>query len=337
MEHNHEEEIDLSVIIKTFNEAKNIAAAISAAQKAAGNVRFEIIVADSLSTDQTVQIASAYPVRIVQLLDPSHRSCGVGAQLGYQVSRGRYVYLLDGDMECEPGFIDDALNYLESHSDVAGVAGDMMELGHGNYEFEIRRRQFELLAQGGWHGEKKWLDGGGIYRKSALQDVGYITNRNLHAYEEKELGLRLGAAGWRLVRVPLLAVRHRGHVDRSFPLLIKRWKTKYVNGGGDFLRAAFGRPYFFSAARELVQYLIIGGVLLASLLALVTAFWVKWPLALMAAAWGAFFLLSLMKKKQLAAACLNVLYLSFWAAGMLRGLLTPQVDPRTEIPCRILK
>jgi GT2 family glycosyltransferase len=331
------QEIVLTIIIKTLNEAKNIEAVILSIQKAAVNVKYEIIVADSLSSDETVEVACIYPVRVVQLVNPDHRSCGVGAQLGYQVSRGRYIYLLDGDMVCEPGFIDEALNYLDTHPGVAGVAGDMVELGHGSYEFNNRRRLFEQFAQGEWHGEKPWLDGGGIYRRSALQDVGYITNRNLHAYEEKELGLRLGVAGWRLVRIPLLAVHHHGHQDPTMFMLLRRWNTKYVNGGGDFLRASIGTPYFMSAVQELAQFLVIGVVLILTFIAFLLAFWTKVPLLIMVFCVTVFFLMSLARKRGFEAAIFNMLYLSFWSVGVIRGLICPQINPASEIPYIVLK
>jgi len=32
------------------------------------------------------------------------------------------------------------------------------------------------------------LNGGGLYRRSAIADVGYLSDRNLHAFEEYDLG-----------------------------------------------------------------------------------------------------------------------------------------------------
>jgi len=59
--------IETSIIVLTKNEAKNIGACLEAvlAQKGAG--RFEVVVVDSSSTDETRQIARRYPVRIEQI------------------------------------------------------------------------------------------------------------------------------------------------------------------------------------------------------------------------------------------------------------------------------
>ena len=83
----------------------------------------EILVADSLSSDQTVTVAAAFPVKIVQLANAKDRGCGSGVQLGYQYAQGEFVYLLDGDMELQRGFLLQALGLLERDDRLAGVWG----------------------------------------------------------------------------------------------------------------------------------------------------------------------------------------------------------------------
>ncbi len=328
------ERIELSIVIKTLNEAANIERTIRFARAAAAGVSCEIIVADSLSSDATVELAAAAGARTTQLLHARDRSCGVGAQLGFQESRGRYVYLLDGDMECVPGFIDQALRYLQQHPDVAGVAGDMVELTGGSYEFQLRKTKLAELAQGGWHGEALCLDGGGIFKRAALEQIGYVTDRNLHAYEEKDLGFRLIAAGWRLVRLPVTAVRHKGHVESTWPLLRKRWRTKYVNGSGDLLRASIGKPYFWRAVMAVKQYLVLAALLMFTLLSLAIAPWSLWPVSLAGLAWLLLWLTLSLRKRGPLVGLRSLLYLSFWSAGLLRGLGSTRVDPAAAIPSR---
>lgn len=324
--------IDLSVIIKTLNEGKNIERTISTVCVAAANQRYEIIVADSLSDDETVTRALAAGARVIQLTDIAHRSCGIGAQLGFQIARGQFVYLLDGDMECVPGFIDAALTHLRENAKVAGVAGDMAELSEASYEFEVRKRQFAQLARGGWHGVRPWLEGGGIFRRDALEEVGYVTDRNLHAYEEMELGLRLGAAGWTLVRMPVAAVRHKGHTESTWPLLKKRWHTKYVNGGGEVLRACFGKPYFWRVALVLKQYVVLMLLIVFGIISLAMSPWTMVPLSGVGVSWLVLWGIMAYRKRGMIAGLVSLAYLAFWSAGMLRGLFSARVAPSSYIP-----
>ena len=93
--------VRVTVIIKALNEAKHIDAAISSALAAIARVGGEVILADSGSTDRTVEIAARHPITVVQLRHRAERRCGIGPQLGYQNARGEFIYILDGDMELE--------------------------------------------------------------------------------------------------------------------------------------------------------------------------------------------------------------------------------------------
>ena len=133
----------VSIVIKALNEERHIASAIESALVAIDEVGGEVILADSASTDRTVEIARSYPIKIVQMTNVEDRSCGAGAQLGYQHSRGRYVCLIDGDMKLRPGFLPAAVRHLEACGTLAGVGGMIVEAATGNREFEQRARRDE--------------------------------------------------------------------------------------------------------------------------------------------------------------------------------------------------
>ncbi len=101
--------VSVSIVIKALNEEECIEAAIRSALAAVEPVGGEVILADSFSTDNTIEIARSFPVTIVQLRNASDRRCGAGPQLGYQSARGKYVYILDGDMEMDSGFLPAAI------------------------------------------------------------------------------------------------------------------------------------------------------------------------------------------------------------------------------------
>ena len=113
----------ISVSIKTLNESKCIEKTIDSIRKQLIDYPHKIIVADSLSTDNTQQLAIDKGVTVVSLTDPGDRCCGVGHQLGYLYSEGEYLLLMDGDMELEEGFVDQAVAFLQAEPEYAGVAG----------------------------------------------------------------------------------------------------------------------------------------------------------------------------------------------------------------------
>ncbi|MEI2298193.1 glycosyltransferase [Ensifer sp. MJa1] len=240
----------VSVIIKTLNEEKRIAATIESALAALGTVGGEVIVADSGSLDRTVEIASRYPVVIAQISAPARPSCGIGPQLGFQYSRHDLVCLVDGDMLLDGDFLEVAVEFLDDNPEVAGVTGHVQEMLTSNLEFA---RRVTRNAPENRIGAIDRMNGGGVYRRVAIEKVGYLSDRNLHGYEEFDLGIRLRSAGWRLHRLDRRFVQHFGHTDNSYRLLIRRWKSKYLFGIGELLRASIGRPYFFQLIRELPE------------------------------------------------------------------------------------
>ena len=237
----------VSIVIKALNEERDIAAAIESALAALGDYRGEIILADCASTDRTVEVASAYPITIVRLDHIDDRSCGTGGQLGYQYSRGDFVCLIDGDMRLRKDFLAAAIDYLATNPAVGGVGGMIVECETQNVEFLQRTARDDPSRR---PGPVTHLDCGGVFRRSALENIGYFTDRNVHGGEEMDLGARLHAAGWTLARIDQPSIDHRGHSGSGFRLLLGRVRSRMALGTGELVRAALGRPHFWFVVRH---------------------------------------------------------------------------------------
>lgn len=330
----------VSVVIKALNEEANIEALIESALKSLEGVGGEVILADSCSTDATVQRASRHPVRIVQLAHPEERGCGAGPQLGWQHAQGEYVYIVDGDMQMVPGFLEQALTFLAQHPEVAGVAGRVLELNHESLEYREREERSRIAEPHRRPGPVDRLDGGGLYRRRAIEETGYLSDRNLHSYEEFDLAMRLRCRGWKLWRLPLDAVTHRGHAIPPYELMMRRWRSRYACGAGELLRASLGEPHMKLVLRHLRELRIYAAVLFWwLLLATVPA----WPLALRwrAASFATLALAPLAvmvwRKHSLERAAYSVASWCVNTAATLRGLLAPRVAPWLPLASRVLK
>ena len=322
----------VSVIIKAFNEERNIRAAIESSLAAVAEVGGEVILADGHSTDRTVELAAPYPIRIVQLLHAEQRCCGAGPQLGYQHARGEYVYILDGDMQLAAGFLPQALQFLRLHPQVAGVGGRLVELNQESLEYRERTlRHAPHLAPG----EVDRLDGGGLYRRQAIEDAGFLSDRNLHAYEEFDLAVRLRSRGWQLWRLPVDAVRHRGHDAPPYALLLRRWRAGYTSAMGELLRGALGERHWALVLRDLRELKIYTAVLAWWAVLATVPFW---PLAAPAPAL-AFGLLAVapfaamaLRKRSFRRGTYSVVSWCFHAAGLVHGLLRARTSPAIPLP-----
>jgi len=327
----------VSVVIKALNEERNISAAIRSALDGVSKVGGEVVLADSCSSDQTIALAMTFPIRIVQLLNPDERCCGIGPQLGYQHSLGEFVYIMDGDMQLIDGFLEHAVAILKARPELAGVGGKLVELNAESLEYVMREARARKSQEARIVDR---LDCGGLYRRSAIESVGYFSDRNLHSYEEYDLATRLRAEGWKMLRVARGAVTHFGHDAPPYQLLVRRFRSGYIRGPGELIRASLGQSRFLDVLRGLKELRLYLAVL-AWWAVLASVFF--WPVApgLRLAAGAALLALPFgvmaWRKKSLAQARYAVASWCFHTAGMVLGLFPRQRPPRARIAARILR
>ena len=151
-------------------------------------------------------------------------------------------------MEMQSGFLLLALNYLKLNPDVAGVGGKLLDTsiktaeGKRRYSIAAAQRQTMKVSD---------LGGGGLYRREAVDSVGYLAHRWLPACEEAELGARLRAAGWRLIRLSDTAAFHTGYSESNFQMFNRLWRNRRMQAYGMYLRTAFRRPWWWLSVRQL--------------------------------------------------------------------------------------
>lgn len=330
----------VSIVIKALNEEADIARAIESSLKAIEEINGdgEVILADSLSTDQTIQIAKNYPIKIVQLMNESDRSCGVGAELGRIVSLGKFIYILDADMVFEEGFLFKAVQALEENEKLAGVGGIVVEMNLDNIEFQERNKR---KSKGVVTGTLDSLSGGGLYRTSALESVKYFTHQGLNACEELELGARLTVKGWQLFRVNTPSVKHYGYQIDAYKLLIKRVKSGYIYGIGELLRSAYGKSHFRLVLKHLKQVKLLVGYIVWFLMILLSLFLVTWGVMgfnlLLVLLLVPFAVMSV-KKKSIKVGVYSVISGLFNSYGLVIGFLRSSVkDPCCKINFKWVK
>ena len=319
----------VDVVIKCLNEEGTIKKSIESAINAKKRCDACIILVDSLSTDSTLKIARKYPIRIVQLKNAADRSCGVGPQLGYLSSKGKYIYILDGDMEIDKEFIRNGLRELESDMGLAGVGGIVEEMTDTNIVFRRRKQSNKSKVI-----EPKYVDNlmmGGLYRKSAIDKVGYFSNPFLHSYEESDLGLRLRNAGFRLKRIPVRMVKHFGDKGSSVSITINRFKSKYLWGCGEYLRYHLWKPTFFAVTNELRIYLMV--ILWWFWLIISIIIYPSFPnlMHIQLSFTGIFLIMFLIKKMDLKEFCFSIFSWNMTAIGLIFGFLQKPKDIHKKI------
>lgn len=115
---------ELSVVITVMNEEDNIKPLLDAVRQALTGIDFEVILVDDGSTDKTkLQVLEHSDERttLVELRKNYGQSTAMTAGIDY--SRGRYIALLDGDLQNDPSDIPPMLTLLKKE-DWDVVAGN---------------------------------------------------------------------------------------------------------------------------------------------------------------------------------------------------------------------
>lgn len=237
----------ISVIIKALNEEKKIENCILSILNDISVHLHEIILVDSCSSDNTIAIANKYPIKIVQFTEPDDANCGAAVELGFQVSSGDYIYIIDGDMTLKKDFLKQAFLYLKTNPNVAGVSGLIEDTLVKSFSDRRRQNTYNSIKH---IVNVTSLGGGGLYRKDAITSVGYLGHSGLESCEELELGARLLSKGWLLCRLPVVSVSHTGHGLTDFSLLYKYFKANRFLSIGKAFKASWISHSFFIFAGE---------------------------------------------------------------------------------------
>ncbi len=208
----------LSIVIPVFDEADNIAALLEeVCTQLRGIERFEIVVVDDASRDQTLERLRALRPCIPELRVVQHaRQCGQSTAIrsGVKAARGAWIVTLDGDGQNDPADIPKLLaERAAAASEVRLFAGWRVRRNDGlgkrlasRVANAVRRRLLRDDTPDTGCGIK-------LFERAAFLDLPYFDH--MHRY----LPALMQRAGWRTVSVP---VSHRARTAG---------RSKYTNLG----------------------------------------------------------------------------------------------------------
>ncbi|MEA5617087.1 glycosyltransferase family 2 protein [Cronbergia sp. UHCC 0137] len=162
----------LSIYILTYNEEIDIAACIESAM-----LSDDIIVVDSCSSDRTVEIASLYPVRVVQHPFESH-----GKQRTWMLEsippKYEWIYILEADERMTPELFTECLNATKNPDNIGYyVAERVIFMDHWiRYSTQYPRYQLRLFR----HGKVWFTDYGHTEREVCDGTTSFLTETYPH-------------------------------------------------------------------------------------------------------------------------------------------------------------
>ncbi len=112
---------DLSIIISTYNNASTIKRCIDSILHQNSKYRYEIIIVNDGSNDNTKDVLKAYEdINNITIIHQENQGLSAGRNAGISICKGRYIMFVDGDdfitNDCIDVLLDSAFKY---NSDIA--------------------------------------------------------------------------------------------------------------------------------------------------------------------------------------------------------------------------
>lgn len=125
--------VEVSVVIPTLNEARNLPHVFSELPSDVG----EVIVVDGLSTDGTPEVARTLRPD-VKIVDQTGRGKGNALMCGFAAARGEMIVMMDADGSSDPAEIPRFIGALKAGADFA--KGTRFAKGGGSADITFLRR-----------------------------------------------------------------------------------------------------------------------------------------------------------------------------------------------------
>lgn len=219
----------VSVVIPNWNGARYLPACLASLRRQT-YPRFEVIVADGASRDDSARlVAEQFPeVRLLAL--PENRGFTGNVNAGIRASRGEVIALLNNDAEADSAWIAELVRGFDAPW--IGVCASKLLLADRptvlNSAGDFYRPEGIPGNRGVWEEDRGQYDrselvfgasgGAAAYRRALFDDVGLFDERLFTYCEDVDLAFRAQLRGWRCRYVPTARVYHRLSATGGGPL-----------------------------------------------------------------------------------------------------------------------
>lgn len=124
----------LSVVIPTRNRALELERCIKSIKNQTYD-KYEIIIVDDNSSDETQKIIHKYKVRYIKHTKRLGQS--IGKNDGAKVAKGEIVVFTDDDCIADPFWLENIVKAFHSDRDIAVVGGKILNLGKTNFNIHL--------------------------------------------------------------------------------------------------------------------------------------------------------------------------------------------------------
>lgn len=221
----------VSIVICCYNSSSLLSETLKhiCNQKVPSFIKWEVIVVDNNSTDDTSGIAKSYleknkcpaPFKIIF---QAEQGLSKARKTGLDNSKYEYIIFCDDDNRLNENYVEKSYMFMESNPDagVAGASSEAVTDGVFPEWFGKFSNHYSIGRQGDENTDLTWTSGyvwgaGMVIRRSALKELyenGYTSNLSdregeiLSSGGDVEICFALRLAGWKILYSPELKFSH---------------------------------------------------------------------------------------------------------------------------------
>lgn len=205
--------MDLSIILVNWNGGAALTACVESAVSATRKVEAEIWLVDNASTDGSVEQAAGAHPELRVLRNASNLGFARAANQAIEQASGAFFLLLNPDAEIDEAAVLRMLELMQKEG-LIGIAGcgsiDASERPAPGYEMSYPGQRGTSITQAAGEGKDvAWVSGGClIARRVMVEEIGPLDPEFFMYYEDVDWCYRAREAGWRVVTLPELTIRH---------------------------------------------------------------------------------------------------------------------------------
>ena len=195
-------QVDLSVIIPCFNDGQFLIEAIASFERVAPSNCELIIVNDGSTQVRTLEILKVLRDAGYPVLDQPNQGLSAARNAGISHASGRYVFPLDADNRMRAGFVEAAIEILDSTPEIGVVYGYRQFFGMKTGVDEVGEFDLEEMLT------FNYIDAGAVFRREVWAGCGGYDQR-MSPLEDWDLWISAAEKGWRFHRLPQVTFDYR--------------------------------------------------------------------------------------------------------------------------------
>ncbi|MFA6007172.1 MAG: glycosyltransferase family 2 protein [Candidatus Shapirobacteria bacterium] len=232
--------MDLSIIIVTWNTADITLKCVQTIKKFLHNIKYEIIVADNGSIDDTVaKLKKEGGVVVIE--NKANLGFGKGNNIAAAKAKGDYLLFLNSDMELLDNGLKNMFDYINSHPNIGLIGPKFLNIDLSDQGSIFPPQTLSNAFKEFWLGQKTYskyvppnkepidvfsVSGGAVMvKRSLFEKIGGWDKRYFMFYEDLELCRQVQKLGYKVFYYPQCCLIHRhGASGKSLANAANQWR-----------------------------------------------------------------------------------------------------------------